>query len=103
MTLTDKAIRAVNRFVTTSESNAVGLRIIISSACCNSLQYGLRLEQRAQPDDKVLEYGAVKVFIDQKSVPLIDGATIDFVDDREASGFRFTNLNAKKPTQGSLS
>jgi iron-sulfur cluster assembly protein len=71
------------------------MRIIISSSCCNSVHCGLRLERGAQPDDKILDYGAVKVFIDQKSAPLIDGATIDFVDDLGSSGFRFTNLKSR--------
>lgn len=92
ITLTANAILAVERFVSDSMPSAAGLRIIVSTSGRNRLHYGLRLEQDAQPTDEVIDYGPVKLFIDRDSVPLIDGATIDFVDEQSASGFRLTNL-----------
>lgn len=96
ITLTDKAISAARRFVNASDSEATGLRIIISYMCGDALQCGVRLEEHAQPNDEVVDCGAVKLFIDPKSMPYIKGAVIDFVDEREASGFRFSNLGAKR-------
>ncbi|MBM4199952.1 MAG: iron-sulfur cluster assembly accessory protein [Gammaproteobacteria bacterium] len=96
VTITENAISAARRFVKASETDATGLRIIISYVCGDALQCGVRLEERAQPNDKVVDCGAVKLFIDPNSVPYIDGATIDFVDERDASGFRFTNLGSKR-------
>lgn len=95
VTLTASAILAVQRFVSDSDSSVAGLRVIVSSSGCNRLHYGLRLEQRAQPSDQVLDCGAFKLFIDHQTAPLIAGATIDFVVDQDASGFRFTNLKAR--------
>ncbi len=96
VTLTASAILAVERFVNASDCRAEGLRIIICPAGRDHLHCGLRLEQRAQPTDQVIDCGAVKVFIDRESVPLADDFTIDFVDNRGASGFRFTNLRRKE-------
>lgn len=95
VTLTDSAIKAVNRFISGSDGTAQGLRIQISGGGCSGFQYGLKLEPAAAPEDTVIEYGDVKVFIDPASLPLIDGAVIDFVDSLEGSGFKFTNPNAK--------
>lgn len=95
VTLTARALLAVKRFVSTSECDADGLRIIISATERTHLHCGLRVEQGAQPTDEVIDYGAVKLFIDKESALLIDGVTIDFVDHPEASGFRFTNLASK--------
>lgn len=95
VTLTASAILAVERFVNASDCRAAGLRIFICPAGRDHLHCGLRLEQRAQPTDQVIDCGAVKVFIDRESVPLVDDVTIDFVDNREVSGFRFTNLRRK--------
>lgn len=95
VTLTESAIKAVHRFIDGSDSAASGLRIQISGGGCSGFQYGLKLEPSAQPEDAVLEYGTVKVFIDPTSQPLIAGATIDFVEGLEGSGFKFTNPNAK--------
>jgi len=97
LTLTDNAIKAINRFIATSETGASGLRIQVSGGGCSGLQYGLKLEQAANIDDMVVESGGVKVFIDLASQPSIEGVTVDFVESMEGSGFKFTNPNAKNP------
>lgn len=97
LTLTDNAIKAINRFIAGSENGACGLRIQVSGGGCSGLQYGLKLEQAANSDDVVVESGGVKVFVDPASVPSIDGVTVDFVESMEGSGFKFTNPNAKNP------
>lgn len=95
ITLTESAIKAVHRFVGGSDGTAQGLRIQISGGGCSGFQYGLKLEPEAAPEDTVIEYGEVKVFIDPASLPMIAGATVDFVDSLDGSGFKFINPNAK--------
>ena len=97
LTLTDNAIKAINRFIAGSEAGAEGLRIQVSGGGCSGLQYGLKLEQAATIDDTVVESGGVKIFVDSASVPSIEGVTVDFVESMEGSGFKFTNPNAKNP------
>ena len=97
LTLTDNAIKAINRFIAGSETGANGLRIQVSDGGCSGMQYGLKLEQAAATEDVVVESGGVKVFIDPTSAPQIDGVTVDFVESMEGSGFKFTNPNAKNP------
>ena len=97
LTLTDSAIKAINRFIAGSESGAHGLRIQVSGGGCSGLQYALKLEQAANKDDVVVESGGVKVFVDPATAPSIDGVTVDFVESMEGSGFKFTNPNAKNP------
>jgi iron-sulfur cluster assembly accessory protein len=97
LTLTDNAIKAINRFIAGADNGAEGLRIQVSGGGCSGLQYGLKLEQAANSDDTVVEAGGVKVFVDPASVPSIEGVTVDFVESMEGSGFKFTNPNAKNP------
>jgi iron-sulfur cluster assembly protein len=97
LTLTDNAIKAINRFIASSEKGATGLRIAVSDGGCSGLQYGLKLEQEPKVDDRVVESGGVKVFIDLASQAAIEGVTVDFVESMEGSGFKFTNPNAKNP------
>ena len=97
LTLTDNAIKAINRFITGSETGASGLRIQVSDGGCSGMQYGLKLEEAATTEDVVVESGGVKVFIDPASAPQITGVTVDFVESMEGSGFKFTNPNAKNP------
>jgi iron-sulfur cluster assembly accessory protein len=96
ITLTDNAIKAVERFISTSDKPTGGLRIEVTDGGCSGLQYGLRLEAQASPDDSVMDYGAIKVFVAADSLPALDGMTVDFLDSIEGSGFKFTNPNAVK-------
>jgi iron-sulfur cluster assembly accessory protein len=96
LTLTDNAIKAVNRFIAASDNGATGLRIQVTGGGCSGMQYGLRLEQAANLEDFVVEAGeGVKVFVDPASQPTIEGVVVDFVESMEGSGFKFTNPNAK--------
>lgn len=96
ITLTESAIKAVDRFISNSDKPTGGLRIEVTDGGCSGLQYGLRLEAKEGQDDTVVDCGAVKVFIDPLSLPQLDGISIDFVDSLEGSGFKFTNPNAVK-------
>ena len=95
VTLTERAIKAVHRFIAGSEGDAQGLRIEISGGGCSGFQYGLKLEPQAEPEDTVIECDNVKIFVDPASLPMITGTTVDFVDSLEGSGFKFVNPNAK--------
>ncbi len=95
LTLTEKAISAVNRFLRSSSSGATGIRIQISGGGCAGLQYGMMLESVCAEADTVIETGDIKVFIDTQSLPLIQGMIIDFEESLESSGFKFSNPNAK--------
>lgn len=96
ITLTETAIKAVDRFIRGAENPASGLRIQVTGGGCSGLQYSLKLESEVGPADTVVEYGTVKVFVDPESLPKIDGIVVDFVDSLEGSGFKFTNPNATK-------
>ncbi len=96
ITLTDSAITAVGRFISSSDKPTGGLRIEVTDGGCSGYSYGLRLEQDPGNEDTVIDCGAVKVFVDAFSLPKLDGMTIDFVDSLEGSGFKFTNPNAVK-------
>jgi len=94
ISLTDSAIRAVDRFIQGSDSEVAGLRIMITGGGCSGFQYGLRLEEQISEDDSIIECGTVKVLVDPMSAPLLSGVTIDFIESIEGAGFKFENPNA---------
>jgi iron-sulfur cluster assembly accessory protein len=96
ITLTEKAINAVGRFIASSETPSAGLRIEVTDGGCSGYQYGLKLEAENTPEDTVIDCGAVRVFVDPVSMPMLDGMSIDFLDSIDGSGFKFTNPNAAK-------
>lgn len=94
ITLTPKALSAVEKFITGAASPVAGLRISISGGGCSGFQYGMSLEETAAEDDTIVEVGPVKLLVDPFSAPLLSGVTVDFVDSLNGSGFKFENPNA---------
>ncbi len=96
ITLTPGAVNAVARFIGSSDKPSSGLRIEVTDGGCSGLSYGLRLEEKATPEDTVIDCDVIKLFVDPVSFPKLDGMSIDFIDSIEGSGFKFSNPNAIK-------
>ncbi|MGD8568740.1 MAG: iron-sulfur cluster assembly accessory protein [Gammaproteobacteria bacterium] len=93
--LSDSAVQAVSRFISSAESPVAGLRISVAGGGCSGFQYTMRLEENPAMEDTVVNCGDVKVFIDPASAPYLEDVSVDFVDNIEGSGFKFHNPNAK--------
>ena len=93
--LTDNALATLRRLVANGAEGTTGLRIMVDAGGCAGLQYALGLETSACDGDRVFEFGDVNVYVDGRSLPLVDGMQVDFIDGVEASGFVFDNPNAK--------
>ena len=50
-------------------------------------------EEERNADDQVIEAGGFKLLVDPTSSPNLEGATIDFVDGPQGSGFKVDNPN----------
>ena len=96
LNLTESAQAAVSRFMAGAEEPVVGLRIEVTSGGCSCLQYSMALVQASEAEDTIVECGAVKVYVDPESMPLLEGVTVDFLDWMEDSGFKFVNPNATR-------
>lgn len=94
ITLTPKALSAVEKFIQGSATPVAGLRIAISGGGCSGFQYGMSLEEAAAEDDVQVQVGNVTLLVDPFSAPLLSGVTVDFVDSLNGSGFKFENPNA---------
>lgn len=69
------------------------LRIIVVPSPHGGAQYMLSLEPEAKSDDAVIMAYGVRILIDSDSMPLLDGAEIDYVDGLMRSGFVISNPN----------
>lgn len=67
------------------------LRLYVAGRSCCSYQYGLALDDKVDAADAVSEVNGIPVAVDPTSQPFCDGATIDYVDTPEGSGFIVTN------------
>ncbi len=60
-----------------------------------SFRYELGFVQREarDDDDQSIEFGDITVLIDPESLPRLTGATLEFVDDLDGTGFKIQNPN----------
>ena len=70
------------------------LRVAAEVSPEGRLSHSFGLDRAAQAEDEVIE-GDIKVLVDQNSVELIRGSSIDYVDSFERSGFVVSNPNAQ--------
>jgi iron-sulfur cluster assembly protein len=94
ITLTPAAIAKVKEILSERQEEA-GLRIAVIGGGCSGFQYQMTLDKEPQAEDKILDMEGLKVFIDSRSIPYLNGAQVDFVDGSNGSGFKFDNPNAQ--------
>lgn len=93
--LTESAVNAVRSAINCAKAPVEGLRIMVEAGGCAGFKYKMGLVADVDPADLLIEQEGVKVFVDQDSIPHLDGTTVDFVIGLEGSGFSFENPNAK--------
>lgn len=69
------------------------LRISAAATPQGGVEYAFGLENEPSDDDTSLEDGQVKALVDENSIPLITGSSIDYVEGFERSGFVISNPN----------
>jgi iron-sulfur cluster assembly accessory protein len=70
------------------------LRLRVLAGGCSGFSYKLSFEPEASPGDHVLEAYGLTVLIDQRSLPIVAGSTIEFVDAMLGGGFKVKNPQA---------
>lgn len=94
ITLTTAAADRVKSFISTRGSG-LGLRLGIKKTGCSGFAYVVDLAEHINDDDRVFDSNGVKVVVDAKSLPFIDGTQIDFGREGINEGFRYDNPNVK--------
>ena len=72
-----------------------GLRVGVRGGGCSGNSYFMEFCERESDGDRVTLSHGVKLVIDTKSLTLLDGTEIDFVDGLMGSGFKFNNPNVR--------
>ncbi|CAG9165697.1 Iron-binding protein IscA [Cupriavidus laharis] len=94
ITITEKAARHVARYLE-RRGKGVGLRLGVKTTGCSGLAYKLEYVDELLPEDQVFESHGIKVIVDAKSLPYIDGTELDYAREGLNEGFRFNNPNVK--------
>ena len=94
VTLSEAAAKHVSNYIT-KRGKGIGIRLGVKTSGCSGMAYKLEFADAAEPDDVVFESQGLKVLVDPRSLPYIDGTELDFAREGLNEGFKFNNPNIK--------
>src|SRR5437867_11343509 len=92
---TPVAAQKVKDLLTQRGTADIGLRLGVRGGGCSGNSYFMEFCEAEAPGDEVYESHGVKLVIDTKSMTLLSGTEIDFVEGLMGSGFKFNNPNVR--------
>jgi iron-sulfur cluster assembly protein len=94
VTLTERAAAKIRELQSDEPAgDAEVLRIAVQGGGCSGFEYALGFDRGPQEGDHELEAFGVRVVVDPFSAPYLQGASIDFLDGLQESGFKIENPN----------
>ncbi len=93
---TPKAIAKARELLQKSGVPEGGVRVGLVGGGCSGYTYRIQAEAAPRPQDHIFEFEGVRVFVDPKSLKLLNGSTVDYHESLMYSGFAFHNPNAKR-------
>lgn len=98
VTVTERAAEKMQDFLTQQDDSAeeVALRVAVQAGGCAGFQYALFFDDRKLDGDTEYQQHGVPVRIDPQSAMYLRGATVDWKESLEASGFSIDNPNANQ-------
>ncbi len=94
ITLTESAAKHVSSFLA-KRGKGIGIRLGVKTSGCSGMAYKLEFADAAEPEDLVFESHGLKVLVDPRSLPYIDGTELDYAKEGLNEGFKFNNPNIK--------
>lgn len=95
ITLTDNATTKVRTLIEAEGDDGLALRVAVRPGGCSGFAYEMFFDTDISDDDFQSDVSGVKVVVDPASAPLLEGASLDYTDTLEKSGFEITNPNAQ--------
>jgi iron-sulfur cluster assembly protein len=94
ITMTDSAATHVASFLT-KRGKGIGIRLGVKTSGCSGMAYKLEFADAAEAEDVVFEANGLKILVDPRSLPYIDGTELDYTKEGLNEGFKFNNPNIK--------
>src|SRR5262245_18278994 len=90
--LTPAARERMQRFLV-AQPDAAGVRFGVRKTGCSGYAYVVDIADGVRADGRVIDQDAIKLVIDRKSLPFVDGTEIDFARQGLNAAFVFRNPN----------
>lgn len=97
ITLTDTAASKVKELLDAEGAAELALRVAVRPGGCSGFSYEMFFDGDIAADDEQQTYlDGVRVVVDPASSQLLEGATLDYKNGLNESGFAITNPNATR-------
>ncbi len=94
VTLSEAAAKHVSSFIA-KRGKGIGIRLGVKTSGCSGMAYKLEFADAPELDDIVFESHGLKLLIDPKSLPYLEGTELDYTREGLNEGFKFINPNVK--------
>jgi iron-sulfur cluster assembly protein len=94
ITLSESAAKHVSNFLA-KRGKGIGVRLGVKTSGCSGMAYKLEFADEAGEEDLVFDSHGLKVIVDPKSLPYLDGTELDFTKEGLNEGFKFINPNVQ--------
>ncbi len=96
ITVTEAAASKVGELIKQEGDDGLALRVAVRPGGCSGFSYEMYFDTDVASDDKTTEFGSVKVVVDPSSAMLLEGATLDYREGLQETGFSIDNPNAQR-------
>jgi iron-sulfur cluster assembly protein len=93
--LTDNASNQILKMVAKRQQGETGLRLAVKAGGCSGFEYTFGWEASPRPDDAVFELSGARVYVDPRSLRVLDGTVLDYDTSLMSKGFVVNNPHAK--------
>lgn len=103
VSLTEKAASEVRKIIDkmveeqgVPEGGELVLRVGVQGGGCSGFSYSLGFDTQINDSDRVIETHGVRLAVEKKFDPYLDGTVVNYYDGLEKRGFVFNNPNVVK-------
>jgi iron-sulfur cluster assembly accessory protein len=97
ITLTEAAARKVSELLAAEGAIDLALRVAVRPGGCSGFSYEMFFDGEIADEDEQATFGeSVRVVVDPASAQMLQGASLDYKDGLDKSGFVITNPQASR-------
>lgn len=96
ITVTETAAAKVKELLDQEADESLALRVAVRPGGCSGFSYEMFFDGEMADEDKATDFGGVRVVVDATSASLLTGATLDYKDGLQQTGFSIDNPNAQR-------
>lgn len=96
LTITPAALNEIERLMARETDKNLFLRIGVAPGGCSGMSYSLAFDTERSEHDCEYNYEGLTVVIDNRALPYLNAATLDYKGGLLGGGFHFENPNAQR-------